>query len=104
MERIWPKGNVLMVNNWLRELALEYGLKDYVIRGHCTHGIYTAVLRWHHTVKDDIANIAVAVTLKTLDTEPWMDTYKNAQSALRMKRQRCRQAFVGIITECGAIQ
>lgn len=104
MERIEPRGNVLMLNNWLRELALEYGLTDYVLRGRCSHGIYTAVMRWYHTVKDDIANMSVSATLKEVDAKPYMDIYKHAQITLACKKQGCRRMMENLIKECGSIQ
>lgn len=100
-----PKRPVLMVNNWLRELAIEYGIKDYIIRSACPErGIYTAYLRWHHSAKGEMATLAVSVTLKVLGAEPWMDFYSQAISVMNMKKQRCRQSLVDIIMECGSVQ
>ncbi len=97
-------GNPLKISYLLRELADEYGLKDYTICLHRIDGMYTAVMRWYHKGMDSITNLAIAATEKTISIPEWSDDSLQCQKILKMKQQRCRQAMVDLIMEHGAVQ
>lgn len=104
MYKIEPGFNPLRINMILHDLAIEYGIKDFKIRGYWNDNIYMVTLKYYHTIKGKIVNLRFAVTKQVLSTERWMDSYSQCQHVIKMRTQRMRQAIIDLIMKCGSVQ
>jgi hypothetical protein len=103
-DRYEQNNNPLRINMMLYDLAVEYRIKGFRIRGYWIDNIYAAYLSWHHEMKNDVCTLCFAIPKEVLSVERWMDTYSQCQNVIKRRTKRMRQAIIDLIAECGSVQ